>query len=957
MPVDETIRLKTEAQDRPDSQDNFLFFSPPVYNIDDCDSAAYMIDHQMEGVFILISKTAIDPEHPGQVYADGQLSGTAIIHKNPLMPGSIAGLPVRRRLREYGRTYTIRYEGARTSDGADLAAYEFSLPTLPKLLPGEKYPEHDRLVLEAARESMVLLRNENNALPLGMGAVVNAFGKGAATFRLGCVGAGKINPRYGIRFEEGIRSYSTLRLNDGLFDYYRTNECNDFPDDNLVSHARAQSGTAVVVLTRGTGESQDNRPVPGDYYLTDSEKLLLEKVSGTFDKTVVVLNAGYPIEMSWVQTYAIDAVLWCGLPGMAGGIALAEILEGRVSPSGRLPDTWALDYFDHPSSRNFYAPVHQEIPLNSGETSFVNTVYEEGLYVGYRYFETFHKECAFPFGHGLSYTSFDIQCVRSHIYDRGAAFDIRVTNTGAMAAKNTVLIFVKLSGTRLEQPARRLAAFAKTNTLAPGASETLHLDIGPGQLKSYDTDMTSWIIEPGTIRFYMGGSVSEAFAFADMEIPELVVLEKTCHRLTPPLDITELSQSKPEETWPTGKLSGFVSTDTLPYSRERSHVPEKRWFSGAANQAVDADQPATAAAVTIHAALTDGTTDGTTDATADATTAQSIDATTAKSIDATAPNAASLITFPMLAANPNLLDAFVMQLNDYELCRMSVGARTGWSPEDNGFAGTLFTGGALKKYQLPDYYMADGNNGLNLNIATIGFPVSNSMGATFNEALVYAEGRALATEAIDMNLQCILAPAMNLHRNPLCGRHAEYFSEDPYLSGRMGGMESKGIESMGISSVMKHLFANNAENYRNRNHSLMTERTARELYLYVFETAMQVHMPDAVMTGYNPANGCWCAGDEDLLEGILREEWHFPGYVMTDWGSSACCSAADSVQAGNSWIAPGEMDDSEVLPMLEALAEGRLDKERLRQNVKDMYGIICKYRPDSSGSGTVISTL
>ena len=156
-------------------------------------------------------------------------------------------------------------------------------------------------------------------------------------------------------------------------------------------------------------------------------------------------------------------------------------------------------------------------------------------------------------------------------------------------------------------------------------------------------------------------------------------------------------------------------------------------------------------------------------------------------------------------------------------------------------------------------------------------------------------------------------------------------------------MQSRGIESMGLASVMKHFMANNAENYRNRNHSLMTERTARELYLKVFETAMSVHMPDAVMTGYNPANGCWCAGDEELLETVLRKEWGFTGYVMTDWGSSDCCPSAPTAQAGNSWVAPGEMDDKEVTPMLKALAEGTLDRERLRRNVYDMYGVIAKY--------------
>lgn len=238
--------------------------------------------------------------------------------------------------------------------------------------------------------------------------------------------------------------------------------------------------------------------------------------------------------------------------------------------------------------------------------------------------------------------------------------------------------------------------------------------------------------------------------------------------------------------------------------------------------------------------------------------------------------------------------------------------------------------------------MADGNNGLNMHDPTIGFPVSNSMCATFNEQLSFLEGYAIATEGKDLNLQCILVPAMNLHRNPLCGRYAEYFSEDPYLAGRMAGKESEGIEAAGASSVMKHFIANNAENHRSRNQSFLSERAMRELYLKVFEIAIETHMPDAVMTGYNPANGCWCAGDEELLEGILREEWDFSGYVMTDWGSTHCCPSVPTVQSGNCWIAPGCMDDSLPNEIVEGIKQGVVDRERIRANVRDMYGTIAR---------------
>lgn len=885
---DETIALKGKALEAGGGpSEGYVFMNRPVYNIDDMDNAAFMGDHRMEGVFTVMAQQEVAPDQPGQVCVDGEYSGEGIIGKG-FLPGSVCiGLPVRRRMREYGKTYTVRYEGARKKDGTPVPPLEFKLETLPKAVPGQAYPEHDALVLESAREGAVLLKNDRQALPLGTGAVVNAFGKGGPCFRLGCVGAGKINPRYGIRFEEGIKRWSGLTLNEELFEYYRMSEDNSLPPEEMIQAARERNDTAVIVLTRGTGESQDNTLRRGDYYLTEEEDALLDRVTHTFEKTVVVLNTGYPIEMNWVKRYPVDAILWCGLNGMAGGRAVAEILEGTVSPSGRLADTWAWDYKDHPSAANFYIIPEGETASMFDRNAFVNTVYEEGLYVGYRYFSTFGADCAFPFGHGLSYTEFQTSCVKSQLSGANGSLDVRVTNCGRMPGKHSVLLFAELPFGRLEQPSRRLIAFGKTGELVPGASETVRLIVEAEQLKSYDEKRASWVVEAGTIRFFLGGSVSEAEETASVEIPEEIVVSEVTNVLTPPLPIRELSRLDPKGTWPAGKESGFVRSGSLPWARSRRHIPE------------------------------------------------------ARPVDAAAPD--RLITLPMVSEDPSLLGAFVAQLDDYELCRMSIGARTGWNPEDNGFAGTLFTGGALEKYEIPEYYMADGNNGLNLNIATIGFPVSSVMCSTFDEDLLYEEGRAIATEAIDQNLHCILAPAMNLHRNPLCGRHSEYFSEDPYLSGRMGGMQSRGIESMGLASVMKHFMANNAENYRNRNHSLMTERTARELYLKVFETAMSVHMPDAVMTGYNPANGCWCAGDEELLETVLRKEWGFTGYVMTDWGSSDCCPSAPTAQAGNSWVAPGEMDDKEVTPMLEALAEGTLDRERLRRNVYDMYGVIAKY--------------
>lgn len=877
---DVTNHLKSMEKKGDTGHSHFRFSKAPVYNIDDMDHGNFMRDHRMEGVYCIECTVPIDEANAGKVYVNGEYVGEPIIAYG----GNTVGLPIRKKVKLYDHEYTLSYRGCKGRNGEEIPDFTFTITTLPKVEPGSLFPEHDELVLQAAREGAVLLKNNNSILPLAKGSALNVFGKGGPTYRLGCVGAGKIFPRYGIRFEEGIRKYSSFSLNEDLFAFYAKEE-EIVPTPELLEQAKALSDIAVVVLTRGTGESQDNKPIKGDYYLTDDEHKMFTEIKKHFDKLVVILNIGYPIEMGWIEQYQVDAVLWPGLNGMAGGRAVAELLEGTVSPSGRLPDTWPMDYYDIPAAKNFYILDQNEVSGPFVKETFVNTVYEEGLYVGYRYFETFNKPVAFPFGHGLSYTVFEKEVQNLHQNGAQISLDIAVKNIGTMSGKETVLIFAQLPDGKLEQPSRRLVAFGKTQYLEPGMSETLHFNIDSERFQSYDEATASWIIEKGDIALYLGGSVKEAVTFHTFHVED-TVLKQVQNRVYPLNKVTELSKFNPENTYPTGEHSGKVHAKDLPERRVRAFRKE------------------------------------------------------ANPIPHVEPE--NLITFPMLMEDPSLLEAFVGQLNDYELCRMSSGGRTGWGYGDNGFAGCLYTEGKLEKFEIPEYYMADGNNGLNLYEASIGFPVSNTMCATFNEELVYLEGRAIAREGFEHNLHCILAPAMNLHRNPLCGRHSEYFSEDPYLAGRMGGMECKGLESMGMATTMKHFFANNAENYRTFNHSIMSERVARELYLEVFRVAMDVHMPSGVMTGYNPSNGCWCAADDELLEGILREEWGYTGFVMTDWGTGMNVPNNEIIQSGNSWIAPGSMDDMHVTPLLASLADGTLDKERLRRNVYDMYANVVK---------------
>lgn len=883
MPNDATFELLAGLQNK--QKANIALIGAPIYNIDDMDPKFCMVNLMFSGCFCLISTKTIDPNRPGMIYIDGVATEAPLTPAKMPMFGQMIGIHCRKYLHEYDHSYEIRYAGAYDTDGMEVPEFTFELKTLPRMEPGTVYPEHDEIVLQAAREGAVLLKNDNHALPLGKGAVVNVFGKGAVVFHTGCLGAGKINPRYSIRVKEGIEKYTSLKLNEELYRFYLS-ETNELPEQGVMDRAKQRSETAVVFIARNSSEAHDALPEKGHYYLTDEERAMLAAVSRSFEKTVAVLNVAYPIETAWIEEFGIDAVLLTGISGMAGGRALAEILEGSVNPSGKLPNTWAKDYWDYPSAKNFLTLPDVRKKYEGQAVKYLTTVYEEGLYVGYRYFDTFRKEAAFLFGHGLSYTGFEKKIASVEVDDLTAKVSVCVTNTGPVSGKEVLALYARIPDGKLEQPDKRLVAFAKTKELASGESQILTLQVNEKRLKSYDESTACWIVEEGEIELLLGNTPADAEYVCTISVAETTVIEKVQNRIPCPMEIRELSKFDMDGTYPSGVHTKGFTDDKLPFSVSRK------------DKAQEAELPHTSDHV---------------------------------------------ITFPEIMADPALAESFIVQMTDYELARLSVGGRTGWDTEDTGFAGMLYNGGALKKYQIPNYYFADGNNGCNMVQPNIGFPVSTTVCATWNEELSFAEGAAIATEAKAMNLHCLLAPALNLQRNPLCGRHTEYFSEDPFLAGRMAGQESRGFEAMGVSSCMKHFFGNNAETMRNLNHSIMTERTARELYIGAFETAFEVNMPDTVMTGYNAANGVYCADDHGLLRGILREELGFDGFVMTDWNGYGDQGMDGALDAGISWLAPGSEDDSLVDPIMEALQSGKLSRARLQKNLLNMVKIIIKY--------------
>jgi beta-glucosidase len=720
------------------------------------------------------------------------------------------GVPVQKIFTEYDREYTLHIEGFKDSTGLEMKGQDITVKTLPRSQPDPAYAAHDEIALQAAREGIVLLKNSGGALPLPPDCAIALTG--ASNFRLSATGAGKINPRYRVGLLRAVEEYSDFTM-----------------DEN--------AGTGIIVISRGSGENIDNNAVKGEFYLSGDEEETIAAMKSRCKKTIAVINSGYPMDVRWLEKYGIDAAIWCGFAGMLGGQAVAEVLDGRVNPSGKLPDTWSLDYFDIPASANFYLPPSGEPAISSDVPVFIDTVYEEDLYVGYRYFETFDKPVAYPFGFGLSYTNFNIAGKLSVAGSPGNfSVTITVKNTGAVPGKEVAQVYVKIPEGRLEQPAKRLVGFAKTKTLAPGGEETLAIEITKSGISSFDTENARWIMEKGRYEFFAGDSVKNLSPCGEFVLREDETIRQVENLMKPPVAIEALSKKNP--SFPRGEKSG-IRKDAAEFAPKgtRKHYAETE------SENSDSDM--------------------------------------------------------------------VSKMTVEELARLSVCASSGWGMHEKGEAGRLFR---IEGYGIPPFVVADGNNGVNIHKPNIGMPCSNTVCATWNTALAYEVGRAIAGEAKENGVQMMLAPALNLHRNPLNGRHPEYFSEDPYLAGIMAGYHSKGLEENGVSSCVKHAAANNCEAARKRNHSIVSERALRELYLKVFEASLGVQQPGGLMTAYNALNGVYTACDEEMIQGVFRREFGFKGFVMTDWNSYDTADVAEAIQAGNCWMTPGTINNTYTAP-------------------------------------------
>lgn len=776
-------------------------------------------------------------------------------------------VPVGEVAREYGKRYRVALEGFTAKSGRRFPKCSFWIKTEPRREALEAFIEHDLQALAAAREGMVLLKNDNGALPLKKNIVLNCLGCGQHAFRVTATGASRINPRWRPDFLRAVREHSDFQLNEELSDFYRDVSAGA-PPAGMLARAKARCDAALVFISRHSGEMMDNRPVPGQYYLTDAERETLAAARAAFSRVVVILNTGYPVSMRWMDEISPDAVLYTGFAGMLASYALVELLDGRANPSGHLADTWPWDFDDHPVSRNFPALGADERHVREDEKG-VRIYYEEDVYLGYRYFDTFGVPVAFPFGHGLSYTRFELTPVGMRRADDAVTVTVKVKNVGGVPGKAVAQLYAAAPRGRLEKPAHVLAGFEKTRLLAPGEAQELAMAARLEDMASFDEARSAYVLEAGEVALFVGQSLGELIPCGGFTTEERI-LKKVGRIAAPVEDFRRLTRENPRVEGGQSRVVPLGEQIAAPAPRRAYNPKPLPEYKGARLRWRD------------------------------------------------------------VQADPGKLDDFVSQLPLWALCRLNVcgGARF-YLPWQDGAAG--FTP-RLRRWGLPSFVASDANAGLNLKAPNIGFPASSVIAATFNREIAYAVGAVIARESPAHGVSQNLGPGMNLHRSLLCGRHPEYFSEDPFLTGELAGWHGRGLVEHGVGCCYKHLFCNHSELSRLGSHSVVSEQALRELYFRAFEIAFRVQKPQAVMTSYNALNGIYPGESAEIMQGLVRGEWGFEGAIMADWGSYRTVDAVAMVNAGNCWITPG--GPLWAWRVWRAARRGEIPKATLQWNVR-----------------------
>ena len=688
------------------------------------------------------------------------------------------------------------------------------------------------LIRAAAAEGAVLLKNDG-VLPYSKEKVISVFGRVQYDyFATGYGSGGDVRKPYVVNLIDGLKACEELNVNDELAEIYKawaTKNVIDhgywahwprsYPEmpltEKIVDDARAKSEEAIVVLGRSAGEDRENALEKGSYYLTDEEHDMISKIASKFDSITLLLNIGSVIDMSFVEEFKdkIKAIMIVWQGGMESGNAIADLLSGKVSPSGRLADTIAKSYEDYPCANCFGAKEYNN--------------YVEDIYVGYRYFETFKKDkVEYPFGYGLSYSKFTQEVAIVEEHDSSLRFSIKVKNIGNFKAKDVVQVYLQKPNAPIDNPYRQLVGFAKTKELAPNEVETVSIEVPYDLMTMYDEIgltgfKSSYVIEKGDYIFSIGENVRDA---------------KDAYKITKKAD--ECVQTLSE-----------VMAPKYAFNRIKNNNGKVEMV------------PVNTVTINLRGL---------------------IDSRKPEDIPLSVDRGFKLKD---VKEGKVSMEDFVAQLSIDELEAITRGDYTMDSPLGApGNAGAI--GGvlpSLREKGIPAIITTDGPSGIRLYTSCSLIPIGTLLACTFNTPLVTELHKKLGWEMVDRGSDILLSPGMNIHRSPLCGRNFEYFSEDPFLTGKMAASVTNGIQSQGVGTCPKHFACNNQETKRTTTDSRLSQRALREIYLKGFEICIKESNPRSIMTSYNKINGVWNHYNFELCDTVLRCEWKYKGLVMTDW--------------------------------------------------------------------------
>ncbi|MCC8049818.1 MAG: glycoside hydrolase family 3 C-terminal domain-containing protein [Clostridiales bacterium] len=824
------------------------------------------------------------------------------------------------------------------------------------------------LAREIAQESIVLLKNEDHILPFIKGTKIALFGRTQYDTVIGGGGSGasytdkslqivdefkksafeldpsilafyqeqqrmekELNAKESASKQDVMRQLAGLVASGAIYDIfgrYEAQKPEPIPTGQCLEDSKAE--TAVIVIGRTCGGEECDRHIQDDYYLTESEKQLVNLVTHRYQDIVVILNINGACDTRWIQQYPqIKAVLFMGSCGEQGAGALLDILSGNVSPSGKLSQTFANCYEDYPSSAHFsedkdgaikdyaYYGLSAEENGSCGYAISPVSLYQERIYVGYRYFDTFNKDVMFSFGHGLSYAEFSLKLTECEMKENCFCSEIKVTNLSERyAGKEVIQAYISKPEHKLDQPLHELKAYAKTKCLKPGESQILNLEIPFIELASFDENTSCYVIEQGNYVLSIGSSLTEAKPCAVIQVSDQIITE--C--VTADIGLSKCNR---------GKLK----------------ILSKKQSEKICNQMTDQQTTTTGIMLNLKEKNI---------------SKQDIKA---QSFDLYKEAVPSTITDVM--DGKVSVEEFVNQMSMEELAVMcngygpglpfgGIGAETPSTITDQngneiayGSHKTAISGymsPAIKKYEIKSIGYKDGPS----SVGGVAWPTGMMLGCCFNEELLERFGYAIGQETVDIGIQSWLAPGLNIIRNPIQGRAFEYFSEDPFVVGKTGIAICRGaMQHKGLTACPKHFALNEQETYRRGSgkknidavDSIVDARTAREIYLKPFEMVVKEVKPKTLMTSFNKINGCFAAANKVLCQDILRGEWGYDGIVITDWGDmDVVVDGADAVAAGNDVVMPG--GPPVIGQVLRGYEEGRVTLEELRTAVAHVVNVL-----------------